>query len=329
MALQVDPVVVADAGGEANVAGQIATAPPPAGIRPAANDPVSVGVAYAIAAQMNHIDTQSALGSGAAMGAGALLGSNAQTYSRQEHANALGLASTSGSVAAVALDAPAMPTVPASAPAPNVPMAAVPPTSGNAIAKLIHSGSGGASIQTAADRMRAHASDLQISGDQLRASADTVSSGWDSDAGTQAHIRISGLSSWFDSHSEAAASTATGADRHLENFARARNAIPPPEEFDELENRIAAADRANRAAGGLYAPVVAELQTQYAALNRRAMTGYGDYAESSGIQLVDFSTDMPPQVPPPPRNLLHPPRRPHHLCRVSRSSFRHQPARHR
>jgi hypothetical protein len=85
---------------------------------------VSVGVAYAIAAQMNHIDTQRALGCAAAMGVGALLRSNAQTYSRQERANALGLAFAAGSVAAVASDVLAMPAIPATAPAPSFPMAA-------------------------------------------------------------------------------------------------------------------------------------------------------------------------------------------------------------
>jgi hypothetical protein len=97
------------------------------------------------------------------------------------------------------------------------------------------------------------------------------------------------------------------ADRHLENFARARNAIPRNEQFDELENRIVAADRANRAVGGMYAPVVAELQTQHAALNTRAMTGYADYAESSGVQLLDFSADTVPQAPPLPAEPAPPP----------------------
>jgi hypothetical protein len=274
-ALRVTPEAVEQSGGQ--VAGVSPAAVPAAEVTAAASDPVSVSVAHALGMRIAVIGAQSCSAHAEAQQAAAHLNANAADYVAQEQANTSGLG-FGGSPAATAASTTAMP-IPAAAPAFPAPPSATTPASGKQIAQLIHGGPGPTPLHEAAARLRTHAEGLNDTSALLRSAANNLQAGWFSDAGEAAQSRILELADFYDRHAQTTAAAATQADAQADNVARARTAIPRPEEFDQLEQRLAAAHRANAQPGsaGMYAPVIAQLQSQLAGLNAKATTGYADY----------------------------------------------------
>lgn len=170
------------------------------------------------------------------------------------------------------------------------------------IAELLHAGPGTGGILTAAQQLRSHATHLGQSAHGVNSAAAQVSSDWSSESGMHAAHRLGELGTWFEQHAEQARALAATMDHHAASFARAKAAVPTPEQFRDVENRLvaAAAANANPANMGRYAPVVAALQAQLAHMNAQALTAYcGTYAtESTTI------TGTALQPPPKPGGAL-------------------------
>ena len=67
------------------------------------------------------------------------------------------------------------------------------------------------------------------------------------------------------------------ANQHAGDVIQARQDIPSPQEFDQLNDQIRQTFRANQATGGKYAPVLAALNARKVALNGKAVQGFGSY----------------------------------------------------
>jgi hypothetical protein len=273
---------------------------PAAQVTPAAADPVSVSVAQVLGTKIAMIGAQTQTTHAQTQQAAARLNVNAADYATQEQAGTSGLGF--GAAPAAVTPAPlAMPTpvVPPQIPAPQAPIT---PTTGKQIAELIHGGPGPAPLHDAAARLRSHGQQLATTGSQLRSAATNLQNSWFSGAGEAAHTRLVTLADTYEQNAQTASATATIADDQAAAVARARNAIPKPEEFDDLERRLVAAQRANATPPtvGMYAPVIAQLQSQLAELNAKATAGYADYTTDSEagngqIQAVDWKTEPPPR----------------------------------
>ena len=201
-----------------------------------------------------------------------------------------------GTVSAPSLPTGSLPTaaVPTTIPSPAI---GTPPPTGKAIAALIHSGAGPSGLYSAASQMRGHAAELTATADQLRSGAVDMAGDWDSDAGKLASSRITELGTWYGAHADHATAAATAIENQADNFGRARNAIPRPEQFADVERRLEMAMAANAMPGALgrYGPVIAQLKAELAKLNGEALTGYADYTTGAG----DPSVVGDPLEPPP------------------------------
>jgi hypothetical protein len=118
----------------------------------------------------------------------------------------------------------------------------------------------------------------------MRSGACRLDQYWRSQAGDAAATRLRELGTWHDAHaaqaSDAAAACATAAD----NYGRAKAAIPTPETFEEVEQRLTnatAAAAANPRYAALYAPVITQLQNQLANLHEQALTGDTHYSAAT------------------------------------------------
>jgi hypothetical protein len=258
-------------------------------------------VASTLSARLQTIGAHSARAAHITSTAATVLQRNAGTYREQEALTAASLhpgggaaagalaASTAGMVAVAAPPVPT-PVVPASAPA------GVTPTGGKSIAALIHGGAGPGPLLAAADRARAHVTELREISTSLLATTARLAQVWQSPAAEAVIERISGLARWYDNHAEHTTTVARACEDQADNFARTRAAVPRPEEFDDLERRLENATRANVAARGAYIPVIAELQTQLAATHTRAVTAYADYSTRAADLRTADSTSPPPTV---------------------------------
>lgn len=264
-----------------------------ASVTPAAGDHVSVGVASALTARFGVLATHSAHGAHLTGTAATVLHANAATYQHQEDLNTAALRPDGTTMPTAAIAAPlAVLPPPLAAPMPLLPPAGITPTDGKMIAALIHGGPGPQPLLDAAHLARTHATQLRDIGTQLRTATTRLQQGWQSPAAEAAAGRITTLAGWYDEHAHHAATAAHACETQAEAFAHTRTAVPRPEVFDELERRLAAADRANTASRGLYTPVVTQLQTQLAATHTQARTAYADYTTRAA--------DLPADTPTPP-----------------------------
>jgi hypothetical protein len=293
--LRVDVEALTAAGKQ--VAAPSARAVPPVTVEPAALDTVSAGVAQTLSTRISAIMGHSVAGAQIAGTAGAVVQANAATYRDQEHVNAQALRLGASAPGAVSTSVPAVRTIPSVPPAvaPTLP-AGITPTDGKMIAELIHSGPGPQSLRSAAEQLRAHAGGLRISSIELRSAAMTMADAWQSDAGDTATQRIHALARWYDNHATHAENAARIAADQADVFAQTRAAVPRPQEFDDLRQRLIAAERANIAYRGAYSSVVTQLQAQLQATDAKARTAYADYS----TRAADVGTDT---SAPPPRTV--------------------------
>ncbi|OPX05351.1 hypothetical protein B1790_32320 [Mycobacterium sp. AT1] len=263
-----------------------------------ASDPVSAAVSQTLQARCAAVTGYSSLAQSITQARGAMLTGSAHTYEEQEQLNAASLRAGGGGssqsgpppVAVPSLPTPTIPTV-------SAPQVGAPPTNGKDVARLLHGGPGPAGLYSAAQQMRAHATELQSAARQLQGSSAALSADWQAASGDQASQRIRELGQWYERHGEHATATATALESHADAYSRARSNTPTPQQFEDTESRLkqAAQANANPANMGRYAPVVSALQTELGGLHTKAMTQYADYARSAG----NPSLVGPPLEPPP------------------------------
>jgi hypothetical protein len=269
-------------------------------IAPAAADHVSATVAATLSTRLALIGAHSARAAHITSAAAAVLDANASTYRDQEESNAASLRRGGSAVAAITrptASTPAAFSAPIPAPATSVP-AGVTPTDGKTIAALLHGGTGPGPLLTAADQARRHAAMLRGSSIEIRSAGTRLGQSWQSPAAENAGARLTALADWYADHAEHAATAARTCTTQSESFARARAAIPPPQEFENLERRLMAANQANAAPNclGRYTPVITQLQSQLAGLHNRALNAYADYTTGAGNLGADATTPPPPTV---------------------------------
>lgn len=294
VSLRIDPDAVAAAGSQVAAAGSHSTRLP-AAAGPAAADPVSVAIAVTLAARAGAVSANSALGSAVAAHHGGRLSADAASYVEVDDASAATLGGVGG--AGPLPGAGSLPplsdfTVP---PVPAPAVAGI-PGDGKAIAELLHAKTSTTGLSDTAAWLRGHADELRSASTALHSAANDVEDHWSSDAAGHACARIRELSTWYGGHAEHASAAASAIDRHLDSYARAKSAVPSPEEFDDNERRLRMAVAANSAPGSLgrYTPVINQLVAERAGLNAKAVQGYGEYAATAG---PDVAGD--PQSPPP------------------------------
>jgi hypothetical protein len=293
--VEVEPDAVAGTASQLAATGRL---PASAGvtISPAAPDPVSTAVAQTLTARLAGITAYTAAAGAITDERASMLTANGADYRQQEAANTATLACGSAPAATTAqMPVGTLPVLPP----PNVaaPSVGAPPASGKAIAELIHSGPGAAGLYAAAARIRQHSADLSARADRVRASAYSLNDDWDSAAGREASSRFTELGTWYESHAAHATSLAAALDTHGDNYGRAKTAVPQPDQFHDVEQRLQMAIAANQAPGSLgrYAPIILALQKELAQLNGEAIEGYANYAASA----ADPSVTGDPLQPPP------------------------------
>jgi hypothetical protein len=275
-------------------AGAASASTAPVAITPSAQDSTSVLVANVLGGLVSDLINDTVAANTIAAAAAGRLSDNADTYEQQEHENARALAGTGGGVpGAAAIAGGSQPSLvpPAAIPAPAIP--GTTPTSGREIAQLIHGGPGPGALQTAAALLRTHANQLDQAADSIRSARQQNEASWSSNAADSAQTHLVNLEASYTGQAEQARGLAHQASTQVENFDRARNQIPTPQHFDDLERRLMAANRANSAPGsvGRFSGVVAKYQTDLAEANTQAVNGFGHY--SSG------AADVQAMQPPP------------------------------
>ncbi len=296
--LDIKPAAVASVGSQVTAVASQPTPTTPA-VTPPAQDPVSMAVAQTLSARVSAITGYTAAASAITETRGTMIKASSAGYEHEEAANAasLGRGGSAPGGAPPTMPTGAIPTLPA--PTTPAPAIGAPPTSGKAIAELIHSGAGPDGLFAAAQTMHQHAEQLRAASGQLRGSAGSLTEQWDSSAGSQASSRIAELSAWYDTHAQHASAAAGAMEQQGESYGRARSSIPTPEQFADVERRLQVARTANQMPGSLgkYAPVITQLQIQLAELNSQAVQGYGTYSGNAADPSV---VGDPLKAPPRP-----------------------------
>jgi hypothetical protein len=308
--LSIDPSGVR--GAAANTATGAATAgTAPVAITPSAQDVTSVLVANVLGGLVSDLINDTVAANTIAAAAAGRLSDNADSYEQQEHENARALGDTGrggpGSASIAGGSEPSL-VPPAAIPAPS--MQGTTPTSGREIAQLIHGGPGPGALAAAAALLRTHAGQLDQAAGSIRSARWQNEASWSSDAADAAQRHLVNLEASYTSQAEQARGLAEQASTQVDNFHRAKNTIPPPQHFDDLERRLMAANRANNAPGsvGRFSGVVAKYQTDLAEANVQALNGFGGYtggaAEVTAMQVhpkvattTDATTGGPGPIP--------------------------------
>lgn len=277
--LSIDPSGVRDASVHV-AAGAASASTAPVAITPSAQDSTSALVANVLGGLVSDLINDTVAANTIAAAAAGRLSDNAYTYEQQEHENARALAGSGGGVegaAAIARGSQPSLVPPAAIPAPAI--AGTIPTSGREIAQLIHGGPGPGALQAAAALLRTHANQLDQAADSIRSARQQNEASWSSHAADSAQTHLVNLEASYTGQAEQARGLAHQASTQVENFDRARNQIPTPQHFDDLERRLMAANRANSAPGsvGRFSGVVAKYQTDLAEANTQAVNGFGGY----------------------------------------------------
>jgi Domain of unknown function (DUF4258) len=297
-AVVVDPDAVAAAGARVGAAGAASAVPAAAPVGAAAPDPVSMAAIETLSARIAAVNTHLVAAEQITRLRAAQLESSAAAYKAQEAANQGGLGLAAPPPAQVA--PPPIPAIPITPITPTVvppPMPGPPPGDATTLATLVHSGSL-AGLNANAAQLRAQASELAGTADQLRANAGWVENSWRSAAGDTAATRLRELALWYDEQAEHTTSAAAAFETAADNHRRAQAAIPTPAALVRADQRLAAA-KAAVAANPRYLPVVPQLQAQRDELRQQALTGYNRYHQATATANLHGT---PVQPPPQPRN---------------------------
>jgi hypothetical protein len=266
----------------------------------AADDEVSAGVAAALTRRFNVIATHSRMAAHVARNAATLLGANAAAYQGQEDSNAAALRSASCSAfatePAVARSGLLLPDLVAASLAPPSLPVGIAAADAKMIASLLHRGAGPQPLLTAAAQARAHAGQLRDISADIHAAGIQLGQVWQSPAADAATDRIVTLAGWYGDHADHTEATAIECEAQADLFAQTRAATPHPAVFEDLERRLHTATQANVVAGGAYAPVIAELQTQLRATHQQALIAYADYRIRTADLGANTSTSPPASV---------------------------------
>jgi hypothetical protein len=276
--LSIDPSGVR--GASASVGeGATTAATAPVAITPSAQDVTSVLIANVLGGLVSDLINDTVAANTIAAAAAGRLSDNAGSYEQQEHVNAQALGDAGRGV-------PAAVTVAAGTPS-LVPPTAIPtpategttPTSGRHIAQLIHGGPGPAALETAAALLKTHAGQLDQAAGSIRSARWQNEESWSSDAADTAQTHLVNLEASYTDQAEQARGLAQHASTQAQNFHSAKNQIPTPQHFEDLERRLMAANKANSAPGsmGRFSGVVAKYQTDLAAANTQAVNGFSGY----------------------------------------------------
>lgn len=255
-------------------------APTPAvTVTPCAADQVSVQMATRLSGAATALNAGTIGVHAHAAAAGEHLASTAQSYDSQEVAAARVLArgggAGSGAVPVAAMTVPPRPPV---VPPVGLPAGAEPVTGVQASA-LIHSGPGADGFDAAATMLDSHAADLELSAAQVRSARSTSETSWSSQAADTAHTHLHRLEADYTRQAESARRLAQQFRSHAEDYRRTKAAMPTPQMFDTLTQRLKMAVAANSTPPtvGLYGPAITALQGQLAEANHTAMTVYQQY----------------------------------------------------
>ncbi len=281
--LFIDPDGVRAAGAGLSGASSEAAAPAPA-VTPCAADSTSVKIAYALSASISELVNATMAVNHKTAQASSLMTSSATTYEDQEQANAASLAAGSrGRAPSVPVGAtPSIAAPPLVAP--PIPTPGVQPTSGKDIAALMHGGPGPEALETAAQALNAHASQLDSAAQSVRSARWTSEQNWDSAAADQASTHLAALDSAYTRYADQSRTLSRDATGQANNFRQARAKIPTPQHFTELEQRLRAAAAANANSGGRYTATVTKLQTDLAAAHQQAVSSYSTYTAGGQLQ---------------------------------------------
>lgn len=297
LTINVDSVM--DAGSQVMAAAATASMAPSCAVVPAAAaDPISLAVATALQARAFGIDAYTTAAGQITSARGDQLVASASTYVEQEAANEASLRLQGGGGTSVGVP-PSIPQVPVPMlPPATPPVFGPPPGTGREISMLLHTGPGPGGLHSAAQSLRAHASELRLVANYVNSAAAQVSADWSSESGMRAAHQLGELGTWYESHSDHAQAAATAIESHADSFTRVKSKVPTPQEFQDVETRLAsaAAANANPASMGRYAPIVAQLQAKLAKMNAETLEAYSEnYASESGGPHIAGQ----PLTPPP------------------------------
>lgn len=293
--LNVDTDGVRDAA-SATAAAPAAATTPVVAVTPCAADAVSVQMATRLSGAAAALNAGTVAVHARASAAGEHLAATAQSYDAQDVAASRALVhGGAGGGGVVPVAAMAIPVhAPAAAP-PGVPAGAEPLTGVQASA-LIHGGPGADGFDSAATVLAHHAADLERSADQVRAARNTADSSWDSSAADTAQSRLHRVEADYITQAESARRLAQQFRAHADDYRRTKTAMPTPQVFDTLTQRLKMAVAANNTPPtvGLYGPAIAALQGQLAEANHNAMTAYQQYRTAAvGSSIPDVSGNGP------------------------------------
>ena len=192
-----------------------------------------------------------------------------------EGANVANLSSLRGA----ASSAPFTGFAPPAAHGPDVRPPLPPPAAvvGEAISRATHAGDPGAGEVFITGWSRV-ADALDDAASVVARVVDNLPDTWSSQLSTpvvRAHL-LSYQKAFAGSASRARA-LAHQADQHAGDVIQARQDIPSPQEFDELNQQLRQTWQANQATGGKYAPALAALNARKADLNAKAVQGFGTF----------------------------------------------------
>ncbi|TDO06534.1 hypothetical protein EV580_6633 [Mycobacterium sp. BK086] len=278
--LRVDPDGVHAAA--AHVAAAAAGTLPALTVTPCAADAASHAAAQRLGTRAAALLAATAALDAATAAAGWRLSTNADMYVAQDITAAAG---QSGAV----LGGPTVESGAATSPGVVPPVAVVStsgvqPMTGKQAAELIHGGST-AGMSAAAEALEGYAAHCLEAAADLGAGRAQAQDSWSSAAAEKADGHLFALSEGYAGQARAARELADEMQSHADDFARARDRIPAPQVFDDLEARIAAAVAANAHPGslGTLTSPIHVLQAKLAAGHHDGLTGYAGYQADTDL----------------------------------------------
>ena len=202
-----------------------------------------------------------------------VLGGIATGFDGIEGANFANLSNLGGS----AVSAPFSGFAPPAVQSPDVrpPLPAPPAVMGEAISRATHAGDPGAG-ESFISGWRRVADAVDDAAHVVAQVVDNLPETWNSEVATPVvRTHLLNYHSALTGSGTRARGLASQADQHAGDVIQARHDIPPPREFDDLNQQIRQTWEANRASGGKYGPALATLYGRKADLNARAVQGLG------------------------------------------------------
>ena len=275
--VHIDPDGVRSAGASA---GSVPSSAPPAAVTvtPCAADGVSVQMATRLIGAAAGLNAGTAGVHARTTAAADRLVATAGSYEAQDLASSRVLARGGGGAGAVPVPAVLAPTPPPVTAPPGL-SAGAEPINGHEASALIHGGPGADSVDVAAARLERHAAELEQAAAEVRAVRRDATSSWTSTAADIADSHLQSLETDYMTQAETARTLSHQFRTHAEDYRRAKAAIPPPQVFDEITQRLRTAVAANAQPPtvGLYGPAITALQSQLAEANHAALAGYQAY----------------------------------------------------